>query len=189
MAETEKTNSGTMPLVLGLLLITGLGLGAGFGLSKMMPKAEMPKVAEKSPDKSGSSVESEGGSKPKSETNDGAETAPDISMHPASAFTPADLNEVVLTPFAPITSNLALPESVWIRLEGSMAVKPNSGVKPADVVQLASTQMVAYVRTLKIADIEGATGFQALNADLNELARNATEGQVRAVLISGFIVE
>jgi hypothetical protein len=189
MAEAEKLKSGAMPLVMALLLITGTGLGAGFGLSKMLPKPQISQVAEKSPDRAGAAIESDNTTHSSLETSDASETLPDVSMHPASAFTPADLKEVVLTPFAPITSNLALPESVWIRLEGTMAIKPDAGNKPADVVQLASTQMVAYVRTLKLADIEGAIGFQALNADLNELARNATEGQVRAVLISGFIVE
>jgi hypothetical protein len=56
-------------------------------------------------------------------------------------------------------------------------------------VQLASNKMVAYVKTLKLTDIQGPVGFLALNSDLNEIVRNATDGQARSVLLSGFIVE
>ena len=189
MADQEKSKSGTMQLVLGMAIVTVIGLGAGFGLSAMFPKPDA--VAAASP----SSV-----AKPPADGHGKAEvhaTGKDAKVDPppetpaaaAADFNPADLKDVVLTPFAPITANIALPDTVWLRLEGSMAVKAKDGIKPAEVVQLASSKMVAYVKTLKLTDIQGPVGFLALNSDLNEIARNATDGQARSVLISGFIVE
>jgi flagellar protein FliL len=193
MEKQEQSKSGTMQLVLGMLVITVVGLGAGFGLSKALTKPESLRTAENTsgPNSTGvtAGAETESRAGAKLATAETAAAGQEVKQTAAGVFRFTDIKDVVLTPFPPITSNIAMPESVWIRLEGVMAIKPNSGVKPADLVQLASTQMIAYVRTLKLADIQGATGFQAFNADLNELVRNVTEGQARAVLISGFIVE
>jgi flagellar FliL protein len=189
MADQEKSKSGAMQLVLGLAIVTVIGLGAGFGLSTMFPKPDSSAVASAAPkpasDGHGKS-DDHGGSK----DHGTAEAPPLVTMAAAAAdFNPADLKDVVLTPFAPITANIAVPDTVWLRLEGSMAVKAKDGTKPSDVVQLASNKMVAYVKTLKLTDIQGPVGFLALNSDLNEIVRNATDGQARSVLLSGFIVE
>jgi flagellar FliL protein len=194
MADQEKSKSGAMQLVLGLVIVTVIGLGAGFGLSAMFPKPDPAAIASasasfaaKPPADSHAKADVQGTNKDHGVT--AVEPPPPIAAAAAADFNPADLKDVVLTPFAPITANIAVPDTVWLRLEGSMAVKPKDGVKPADVVQLASNKMVAYVKTLKLTDIQGPVGFLALNSDLNEIVRNATDGQARSVLISGFIVE
>jgi flagellar protein FliL len=192
MADQEKSKSGTMQLALGLLIVTVIGLGAGFGLSQMFPKPEAGPAQEASAN-AASSPGTEGQTKPADHgaTKDGgkAEAPVETQAVAAADFNPADLKDVVVAPFAPITSNIAVPDTVWIRLEGSMAIKAKDGSKPADVVQLASNKIVAYVKTLKLVDIQGPVGFLALNSDLNEIVRSATDGQARSVLISGFIVE
>ena len=175
-----------MQLVLGLVIVTFIGLGAGFGLSTMFPKLDAVAAAAAKPVADGhGKAEVHGTSKDAAKV----EPPPETVAAAAADFNPADLKDVVLTPFAPITANIAVPDTVWLRLEGSMAVKAKDGIKPAEVVQLASNKMVAYVKTLKLTDIQGPVGFLALNSDLNEIARNATDGQARSVLISGFIVE
>ena len=175
-----------MGTLLGLALVTVIGLGAGFGLSKMFPTPE-PGPAQ---DAAAAEKPSATPVVPEAKDKDGKPIVPaEIKMSAAAALTPADLKDVVLAPFAPITTNIALPSNVWIRLEGSMALKPANGAKPADLVQLASTKMVDYVRTLKLVDVQGPIGFLAMNSDLNEIVRSATDGQARAVLITGFIVE
>jgi flagellar FliL protein len=197
MADQEKAKSGIVPLVLGLVIVTVIGLGAGFGLSKMFfkPDATPPAAtaAAAAPAKPGADPhakpEAHGETHGDAKAAGKAEPPPETQAAAASDLNPADLKDVVLTPFAPITANIAMPDTVWIRLEGSMAVKPNEGTKPVDVVQLASNKIVAYVKTLKLVDIQGPVGFLALSSDLNEIVRSATDGQARSVLISGFIVE
>jgi|GEM_PF-5243950 len=191
MANPEISKPGVMQFVLGLLVVTVIGLGAGLGLSKafFQPEPTPSQDASTPPsDRPGAEgqPETKGSGKSASELPAaGAES----KATAAAGFNAADLKDAVLTPFPTITSNIALPESVWIRLDGAMAIKPHSGVKATDLAQLASTKMVLYMKTLKLTDIQGAAGFLALNSDLNEIARNATDGQARAVLISGFIVE
>lgn len=192
MADEEKPKSGVMPLVLGLAGITLIGLGAGFGLSQMFMNVE-PKAAQVASVAPAAKPGTDGpaDSKGADESKDGAkvDVPPPMIAAAAADFNPADLKDVVLTPFAPITANLAAPDTVWIRLEGSMAIKPKDGAKPADIAQMASNKMVAYVKTLKLVDIQGPVGFLALKSDFNEIVRSATDGQARSVLISGFIVE
>ena len=193
MAEQEKANSGIMPLVLGLVIVTVIGLGAGFGLSKMFFKPDAPTTAPTTAAAAPARPGADPHAKPEAHADPKeagkAEPPPETQAAAASDLSPADLKDVVITPFPPITANIGAPETVWIRLEGSMAVKPNEGTKPADVVQLASNKIVAYVKTLKLVDIQGPVGFLALSSDLNEIVRSATDGQARSVLISGFIVE
>ena len=192
MADQEKAKSGIMPLVLGLVIVTVIGLGAGFGLSKLFFK---PDAAPPQPVAAATSAKPAADPHAKPDAHGTAkepgkeEPPPETQAAAASDLNPADLKDVVITPFPPITANISMPETVWIRLEGSMAVKPNEGTKPADVVQLASNKIVAYVKTLKLVDIQGPVGFLALSSDLNEIVRSATDGQARSILISGFIVE
>ncbi len=175
-----------MGTVLGLAVVTVIGLGAGFGLSKMFP----PPPPSPTPDVAAAEKPPSSPAAPEAKDKDGKPIAPvEVKVSPAASLNPADLKDVVLAPFAPITTNIANPSNVWIRLEGSMALKPANGTKPADLVELASTKMVAYVRTLKLVDVQGPIGFLAMNSDLNEIVRSATDGQARAVLITGFIVE
>jgi flagellar protein FliL len=196
MADQEKEKSGTMQLVLGLVVVTVIGLGAGFGLSKMFFKpdanpppassaAAAPKPGADPHAKPEAQADAHGDKKDAGK----ADPPPETLAAVAAGIGPADLQDVVLTPFPAITANLASPDTVWIRLEGSMAVKPNEGIKPAEIVQLASDKMIAYVKTLKLDDLQGPVGFLALRSDLNEVVRSATDGQARSVLISGFIVE
>lgn len=189
MADQEKSKSGVMQMVLGLVIVTSIGLGAGFGLSKMYfkpdPNPPLAAAAAAVKPDSRAEVKGQGGTQESGKLD----VPPEVLAAAAADFNPADLKDVVLAPFAPITGNIATPENVWLRLEGSMAIKAKDGAKPADVVQLASNKIVAYIKTLKLVDIQGSVGYLALNSDLNEIVRSATDGQARSVLISGFVVE
>ena len=49
--------------------------------------------------------------------------------------------------------------------------------------------VVGYLRTVSLKQIEGATGFQYLSEDLNERVRARSDGVVRELIIQGLIVE
>ncbi len=49
--------------------------------------------------------------------------------------------------------------------------------------------IVAYLRTVSLAQIEGASGFQHLREDLNDRARVRSGGKVRELIIHTLIVE
>ena len=49
--------------------------------------------------------------------------------------------------------------------------------------------MVAFLQTVSVTEIEGASGFQHLREDLNDRVRVRSDGRVRDLVIHTFIVE
>jgi flagellar FliL protein len=64
--------------------------------------------------------------------------------------------------------------------------------QPSTDPMLANTiqqDLLAYMRTVKLHQIEGASGFQHLKADLTERAAIRSDGHVRAVLVRTLLFE
>jgi flagellar FliL protein len=96
------------------------------------------------------------------------------------------LNPLVLN-LAPITTNLAAPSDTWLRLELSVQLDaPTTDPTLADTIH---QDLLAFVRTVKLHQIEGASGFQHLKADLLDRASVRTDGHVKAVLIRTLLFE
>lgn len=97
---------------------------------------------------------------------------------------PAQARTVI--PLAAITTNLAAPEQVWVRLEASVVLdKPQS----LDLIETIHQDLLAYLRTVKLHQIEGASGFQHLKADLEERAKIRSGGHVKQFLIRTLLFE
>ena len=89
---------------------------------------------------------------------------------------------------SPIITNLASPERTWIRLEASIVIDAEG----ADVRALTAAiteDTVAYLRTLSLPLIEGASGLLHLREDLNDRARVRSGGKVRDIIVHTLIVE
>ena len=87
---------------------------------------------------------------------------------------------------APITTNLAAPADVWIRLEASLIFdEPQT----QELVESIHQDLLAYIRTVKLHQVEGASGFQHLKADLEERAKVRSGGHVRQFLIRTLLFE
>jgi flagellar protein FliL len=57
------------------------------------------------------------------------------------------------------------------------------------VAELIHQDLLAYMRTVKVHQIQGASGFQHLKADLAERAASAARALVRDVLIRTMLLE
>lgn len=93
-----------------------------------------------------------------------------------------------LRPLTPIVTNLAGSSSTWIRIEASLVFD----VVPDDadaLVARITEDIVAFLRTVPIERIQGASGFQHLSEDLNDRVRARSDGNVREIIIQGLIVE
>jgi flagellar FliL protein len=102
------------------------------------------------------------------------------SRYPASAN---------LRSLAPIVTNLASPERTWVRLEASLVM---DGEQTAETNMLAgqiTEDIIAYLRTVALVQIQGASGFQYLREDLNDRVRVRSGGKVRDLVIQSLIVE
>jgi flagellar FliL protein len=95
-------------------------------------------------------------------------------------------NVKVLTP---IMANLAESPRVWIRLESSLVFRDEL---PKDANALSARiaeDIVAFLRTVSVKQIEGASGFQHLCEDLNDRVRVRSGGRVQELIVQGLIVE
>lgn len=90
---------------------------------------------------------------------------------------------------APIVTNLAGPERTWIRLEAAIVLDSDPTVDLNLLSANLAEDLVAFLRTVPLSQIEGAGGFQNLREDLNDRVRVRSGGKVRDFLIQALIVE
>lgn len=86
----------------------------------------------------------------------------------------------------PITTNLSFPSESWVRLEVSLVVK---GEPDIEMVELVHQDMVGYLRTLSLQQVQGARGFRYVRDDLKERAILRSKGNVENILIRTFVIE
>ncbi|MBZ9978965.1 flagellar basal body-associated FliL family protein [Mesorhizobium sp. BR-1-1-10] len=91
-----------------------------------------------------------------------------------------------LVALAPITTNIASPTDTWIRMEVSVVY---DAPQPPAMAEDVQQDLLAFVRTLKMHQIEGASGYQHLKADLDERASIRSQGHVKQVLVRTLLLE
>lgn len=92
----------------------------------------------------------------------------------------------LLVQLAPITTNLASPGAVWVRMDASIVLDQP---QPPEMAEAVHQDLLAYLRTIRLHQIEGASGYQHLKADLKERAAIRSDGHVRDVLIRTLLFE
>lgn len=86
----------------------------------------------------------------------------------------------------PMTVNLAAPSSIWARLEVSLVFDGPGDQQMADTIH---QDFLAYLRTVKLEQLESASGFQHLKTDLEERAEIRSSGKVKRVLVKSLLFE
>ncbi len=121
-------------------------------------------------------------------SNPAADPAKKAQKHAEDSKRPftGDLN---LKSLASIVTNLGAPKGTWVRLEAAIVVGPDAAKEENLLAGRISEDIVSFLRTVPLAQIEGANGFQNLREDLNDRARIRSEGKVREVIIQSLIVE
>ncbi len=188
VAEKKKGGSLIMQLVI-LLVMSALAGGAGWGMSGFM---SAPAAA---PGSEAAASAGEGEQASKDSAKDHAEpAAADAHAAPAGeghgggdakdGETPSLMGDATL--LEPIVTNIAAPEDVWVRLElAIVAGAPLEG----RLVQTIREDLFAYVRTIRLSQLEGPSGFISLKADLLDRAKIRSEDRVSAVLIKTLLFE
>lgn len=96
----------------------------------------------------------------------------------------ADYGSILALPA--IMTNLAGPGDVWVRME--LALVFDGGTDSA-LAEFVHQDVMAYMRTVKLGQVEGPSGFQHLKSDLEERARIRTDGRVKSILIRTLLFE
>lgn len=97
--------------------------------------------------------------------------------------------ELTLRSVGSVVTNLAEPADSWIRLESSVVFKTGSLPTPDITVAEIKADIIAYLRTLSTAQIEGASGLQHLREDLNERVSLRTKGAIRELIVEALVVQ
>ena len=163
-----KKKSGMMALVIPLVVLTAVGGGGGWVIGNMLaPQVKQAEDAAKAAEEAAAGGEGEA----KKEE----EGLPPIST---------EANGVVA--LEPITTNLAYPSENWIRLEVALMFNGPPDVKIAEDVH---QDIMAYLRTVSLQQVEGPRGFQYLKDDLQERVDLRSEGRVSKVMFRTLVIE
>jgi flagellar protein FliL len=106
---------------------------------------------------------------------------------PLASAPPAQPSTIFDLP--PIVTNLGSPQDTWIRLEGSIIFDPKALSHPEAVANQIGDDVLAYLRTVSLHQLEGPIGLENIRQDLNERAAIRSGGKVRAFVIRTLVVQ
>lgn len=188
MANAKKPGSrAALAFAIAVVLLTLVGAGSGLAIGLFLLDGSVPQsvagAAAGTPAPPVPAVElaAQGeGKGAKSEQRQAENTSAE------EAIDPLKLKAVA---FPPVLTTLAEPKGKWIRLEGSILCLGNSDTPLEILAEKAGEQILAYLRTVRLDQLEGPSGLFALKEDIDETVRTLSNGEVREVLIHGLIVE
>jgi flagellar FliL protein len=108
------------------------------------------------------------------------------SAHPTAVKFSGD---TVVKQIEPVVTNLASPSDTWIRLEMAMLFKNGAVANPEATAAELRQDVLGYLRTINLAQLEGPSALQHLREDLNERASLRTGGQVSELIIQTMVVQ
>jgi flagellar FliL protein len=97
--------------------------------------------------------------------------------------------DTVVKPLEAVVTNLASPADTWVRLEASMVFKNGALENPEVTGAELRQDMLAYLRTVNIAQLEGPSALQHLLEDLDERAAVRTSGRVSELVIQTLVLQ
>ena len=104
-----------------------------------------------------------------------------------AATTSTETSTVVDLP--PIVTNLGAPQDTWVRLESSIVFDPKTLPHPETVASQIGDDILAYLRTISLHQLEGPIGLENIRQDLNERAATRSGGKVHALVIKTLVVQ
>lgn len=163
--ETAK-KTGPMALIASLAVLTLLGGGGGWYVGSMMADKVKP-VEAAAGAAHGAAGESAAAKKD--------EDIPRISTE-----------EKGVVQLEPITVNLAYPSENWVRVEVALLF---NGPPDLPLAEEIHEDILSYMRTVSLQQIQGPRGFQFLKDDVQERVDLRSQGRVTKVLFRTFVVE
>jgi len=167
---TEKKKSSPVITIAVIAVLSLLAGGGGWLVGNMLAPPPTEEVAKAEP----AAAAAEGGHGGGGKGAEGQEV-PHISSL---------ANGIVL--LDPITSNLAYPSDNRVRLEVALMFKDAPDVALAEEIH---QDIMAYMRTVSLQQVQGPRGFQYLRDDLQERVDLRSEGRVTNVMFRTFVIE
>lgn len=88
-----------------------------------------------------------------------------------------------------IVTNLGSPQETWIRLEASLLLQPKAPPQPEALAAQVANDILAFLRSTSLSQIQGPAGLQSLRDDLNERVALRTNGVAKELVIRTLVVQ
>ena|SRR5947209_882431 len=88
-----------------------------------------------------------------------------------------------------IVTNLGSPADTWIRLEASFLYDPKTTPHPEALGGEISEDILAFLRTISLTQVQGIAGLQNLRLDINERAAIRSNGVVKELVIRSLVIQ
>lgn len=116
------------------------------------------------------------------------------AVDPSSAAPGADrkfapIMEMGTLDLAPVVTNLASPPDIWVRIEGALLFEGKTLPHGEALAGQIAGDLLAFMRTQTLQQIQGVAGLQHLRQDLNERVVTRSEGHVREFIIKSLVVQ
>jgi flagellar FliL protein len=118
-----------------------------------------------------------------------APTSAAASRRPLEDRQFAPLVEMGTMDLAPVVTNLAAPSDVWVRVEGALVFEGRTLPHGEALAGQIAGDILAFMRTQTLQQIQGVAGLQHLRQDLNERVATRAQGQVREFIIKSLVVQ
>jgi len=117
-------------------------------------------------------------------------------FHPQSSGTAAapekkasPISDMGVLDLQPIVTNLAAPPDVWVRVEGALLFEGKTLPHGEALAGQISADLLAFMRTQTLQQLQGVSGLQHLRQDLNERVATRSQGQVREFIIKTLVIQ
>lgn len=100
-----------------------------------------------------------------------------------------DLAKMTIKELTPIVTNLAAPANNWIRLQSAIVFNPDDLPHPEKMIAELTSDITGYLRTVSMANLEGAEGLRRLQDELSERATIRSNGKIHEFIIETMVVQ
>ncbi|MEZ5811878.1 MAG: flagellar basal body-associated FliL family protein [Rhizobiaceae bacterium] len=171
-AEGAPKKTSLVAQMLGLVLVTAIAVGGGWGFGQFVLGAGQHKAANMAAMPHGR-AETPAAAEAEHDGEEGGEGHLD-----AAADRKVDLE--------PIVTNVSAPKDTWVRLEMSVLFDT---VPEPETVQAIHQDIMAYMRAIKLHEVAGSSGYLHMRSDLKEVAMIRSGGAARDILIKVLLFE
>lgn len=164
--SAKKPGAGGMIIAIVLVAIIGGGAGAAFSLF-VSPAAQPPTA--KASDSGHEAAAPDPHAKPKEEKK-------------------VESSEAVVD-LAPIHVSLGTADRHKLRFDASLVLKAGGGADATVLSKRIASDILVYLRTLSIDQIDSAAGLEFVREDVLEIAQLRSKGEVTDVLLRSLMLE
>jgi flagellar FliL protein len=89
----------------------------------------------------------------------------------------------------PVVTNLAEPHQIWVRIEGAVLFEGKKLPRGDALAAEISADLLVFLRTQTLEQIQGVAGLEHLRSDINERVRTRSGGQATQFIIKALVVQ